>query len=50
MSHIELGRRVIDAVTQRQMKRDGGLVPPPPRHFDVRTPEYVVFPLSLIHI
>jgi alpha-L-fucosidase len=44
MSHIELGRRVIDAVTQRQMKRDGGLVPPPPRHFDVRTPEYVVFP------
>jgi alpha-L-fucosidase len=26
------------------MNRDGGLVPPAPPHFDVRTPEYVVFP------
>jgi alpha-L-fucosidase len=44
MSHVELGRRLIDTVTQRQMNRDGGLVPPSPPHFDVRTPEYVVFP------
>jgi len=43
-SHLELGRRAIDAVVQRQMQRDGGLVPPAPPHFDVRTPEYVVFP------
>ena len=43
-SHHEIGRRLINAVTQRQMNRDGGLVPPRPPHFDVRTPEYVVFP------
>jgi alpha-L-fucosidase len=44
VSHTEPGRRAIDAVVQRQMNRDGGLVPPTPPHFDVRTPEYVVFP------
>jgi alpha-L-fucosidase len=44
LSHSEPGRRAIDAVVQRQMNRDGGLVPPTPPHFDVRTPEYVVFP------
>jgi alpha-L-fucosidase len=44
MSRFEVGRRVIDAVTRRQMRTDGGLVPPRPPHFDVRTPEYVVFP------
>jgi len=44
MSRIEVGRRVIDALTRRQMRHDGGLVPPRPPHFDVRTPEYVVFP------
>jgi alpha-L-fucosidase len=44
VSHVEVGRRAIDAVVQRQMNRDGGLVPPAPPHFDVRTPEYVVFP------
>jgi alpha-L-fucosidase len=44
MSKIEIGRRAIDAATRRQMNRDGGLVPPRPPHFDVRTPEYVVFP------
>jgi len=43
-SHVEVGRRAIDAFTRRQMHRDGGLVPPAPPHFDVRTPEYVVFP------
>ncbi len=42
-SHTEVGRRAIDAVVERQMKRAGGLVPPRPPHFDVRTPEYVVF-------
>ena len=35
---------LIDAGIRRSMKRNGGLVPPPPPHFDVRTPEYVVFP------
>jgi len=44
MSRLEAGRRLIDALAQHQMNRDGGLVPPPPPHFDVRTPEYVVFP------
>ena len=44
ISHTEPGRRLIDAITERAMKRDGGLIPPPPPHFDVRTPEYVVFP------
>ena len=38
------GRRAIDALNLRQMRRDGGLVPPRPPHFDVRTPEYVVPP------
>jgi alpha-L-fucosidase len=42
-SHFAIGRRAIDAVVERQMKRHGGLVPPAPPHFDVRTPEYVVF-------
>lgn len=44
ISRIEAGRRGISALTQRQMHRNGGLVPPRPPHFDVRTPEYVVFP------
>lgn len=44
MSHFGVGRRVIDAITRREMNRHGGLVPPAPPHFDVRTPEYVVFP------
>ena len=44
ISHSEAGRRLIDAVTERAMNRDGGLIPPPPPHYDVRTPEYVVFP------
>jgi alpha-L-fucosidase len=42
-ARIGLATRVIDAGAQRQAKRDGGLVPPTPPHFDVRTPEYVTF-------
>jgi alpha-L-fucosidase len=36
-------RRAIDAGVQRQARRDAGVIPPMPPHFDVRTPEYVVF-------
>ena len=36
-------RRLIDAGALRAAKRDGGLVPPKPPYFDVRTPEYVSF-------
>jgi alpha-L-fucosidase len=36
-------RRVIDAGVGRLAAPDGGIVPPTPPHFDVRTPEYVVF-------
>lgn len=36
-------RRVIDAAVGRLADPDGGIVPPKPPHFDVRTPEYVVF-------
>jgi len=36
--------RVIDAGMRRSAKRSEGLIPPKPPHFDVRTPEYVVFP------
>jgi alpha-L-fucosidase len=39
----QLARRAIDAGFTRQAKRDAGIVPPKPPHFDVRTPEYVVF-------
>ena len=39
----QLVRRAIDAGVRRQAKRDAGVVPPVPPHFDVRTPEYVVF-------
>ena len=42
-ARIGLAGRVIDAGAQRQAKRDSGLVPPAPPHFDVRTPEYVTF-------
>jgi alpha-L-fucosidase len=37
-------RRAIDAVSRRQARRNGGLVPPKPPHYDVRTPEYAAFP------
>ncbi len=39
----QLARRAIDAGVRRQAKRDAGVVPPIPPHYDVRTPEYVVF-------
>ncbi len=38
------GRRAVDAAMERQLRREGGLVPPRPPHCDVRTPEYAVFP------
>ncbi len=38
-----VGRRVIDAGAQRLARRDGGIVPPAPAHYDYRTPEYVTF-------
>lgn len=38
-----LVRRLIHALSTRQARRDGGLVPPLPPHFDYRTPEYVTF-------
>jgi alpha-L-fucosidase len=37
-------QRVIDAGARRQARRSAGIVPPKPPHFDVRTPEYAVFP------
>jgi alpha-L-fucosidase len=36
-------RRAVDAAIGRMMTAEGGLVPPRPPHYDVRTPEYVVF-------
>ncbi len=39
-----LGGRVVDAVLAHQAASAGGLVPPAPPHFDVRTPEFTVFP------
>jgi alpha-L-fucosidase len=39
----QLARRAIDAAVQRQARRDAGVIPPKPPHFDVRTPEYVLF-------
>ena len=42
-TRFELARRALDAGVQRQAKRDAGVVPPKPPHFDVRTPEYVTF-------
>ena len=36
-------RRLIAAGARRSAERDGGLVPPRPPHFDVRTPEFVSF-------
>jgi alpha-L-fucosidase len=36
-------RRVVDAAIGRLATPGGGIVPPRPPHFDVRTPEYAVF-------
>ncbi len=38
-----LVRRAVDGTVGRLASLDGGIVPPKPPHFDVRTPEYVVF-------
>jgi alpha-L-fucosidase len=36
-------RRVIDSGLSRLLTTEGGMVPPEPPHFDVRTPEYMAF-------
>ncbi|MHB8431608.1 MAG: alpha-L-fucosidase [Acidimicrobiales bacterium] len=36
-------RRMVDAGIGKLMTTEGGMVPPRPPHFDVRTPEYVTF-------
>ena len=43
-THLTPVQRFIDAGARRQAQRDAGIVPPKPPHFDVRTPEYAVFP------
>ena len=43
VTRVAAGRRAVNAAMQRQVKRDMGLIPPQPPHFDVRTPEYSVF-------
>jgi len=43
VTRYEVARSALDAVMQRQARRDSGVIPPRPPHFDVRTPEYVVF-------
>jgi alpha-L-fucosidase len=43
VTRYEVARAALDAVMQRQARRDAGVIPPRPPHFDVRTPEYVVF-------
>ncbi len=43
-ARTNLGARLIDAGSRRQARRDTGLLPPKPPHFDVRTPEYLTFP------
>ena len=42
-ARTEPARRAIDAVVQRQAKKDAGVIPPLPPFCDYRTPEYVVF-------
>lgn len=36
-------RLAADALNARATRSEGGLIPPKPPHFDVRTPEYMVF-------
>ena len=43
LARTRAGRRLIDARIASTAAKDGGLVPPKPPHFDVRTPEYTVF-------
>jgi len=42
-ARTEVVRRMVDAGISKLMTAEGGLVPPRPPHFDVRTPEYVAF-------
>ncbi len=42
-SRSRLVRQAFDAGVRQQAKRDAGVIPPMPPHYDVRTPEYVVF-------
>jgi len=42
-ARTEIVRRMVDAGISKVMTSEGGLVPPKPPHFDVRTPEYVAF-------
>ena len=42
-ARTSVGRRMIDSAARRQAIADGGLIPPRPPHFDVRTPEYTTF-------
>jgi alpha-L-fucosidase len=37
-------RKAVDAGATRQARKEGGLIPPEPPFYDVRTPEYVSFP------
>ncbi|MFV0315736.1 MAG: alpha-L-fucosidase [Microthrixaceae bacterium] len=39
----EPARRAANSLNARTTRSGGGLIPPKPPHFDVRTPEYVVF-------
>ncbi len=43
VAHTSLGCRVLNYFAAQQMKKDGGLVPPTPPHYDFRTPEYTSF-------
>jgi alpha-L-fucosidase len=43
MARTGVGRRLIDWASRRQADPNGGMVPPRPPHFDVRTPEYTTF-------
>ena len=43
MARTARGRGLIDVLSARQSRSDGGLVPPKPPHFGYRTPEYMTF-------
>jgi alpha-L-fucosidase len=43
MARSAKGRRLIDGLSARQSRSDGGLVPPKPPLFGYRTPEYMTF-------
>jgi len=43
LARAALVRRVIDGAVARAARKGRGIIPPKPRFFDVRTPEYTVF-------